>query len=128
MPFITILFALDLIIIGFLGYVITGKEHLTALIPAVIGAILLAMGFLAFIPNLRKHVMHGAASVALLGIIGTFSGLTDLPKLLSGEISSLTKPAASISRIVTNILLIHFVIICIISFIEARIARKNAEK
>ena len=33
MPFITILFALDLIITGIVGFVATGKEHFTALIP-----------------------------------------------------------------------------------------------
>lgn len=48
MPFITILFALDLIITGIVGFVVTGKEHFTALIPSFIGTLLLVLGLLAF--------------------------------------------------------------------------------
>ena len=44
MPFITILFALDLIITGIVGFVVTGKEHITALIPSFIGTLLLVLG------------------------------------------------------------------------------------
>ena len=46
MPFITILFALDLIITGIVGFVATGKEHFTALIPSFIGTLLLVLGLL----------------------------------------------------------------------------------
>lgn len=75
-------FALDLIITGIVGFVVTGKEHFTALIPSFIGTLLLVLGLLAFNPKLRKHVMHGAAMVAILGFIATISGgLTDLPKV-----------------------------------------------
>ena len=126
MPFITILFALDFIITGIVGFVVTGKEHITALIPAFIGILMLVLGVLAFNPKLRKHVMHGAALVAVLGFLGTISGLTDLPKFLSGNLDAIQRPAASVSKLITNLLMLHFVVICVISFIEARLARKNS--
>jgi len=127
MPFITILFALDLIITGIVGFVVTGKEHFTALIPSFIGTLLLVLGLLAFNPKLRKHVMHAAAMVAILGFLGTISGgLNDLPKFLAGNMDALPKPAASISKLITNLLMVHFVVICVISFIEARMARTKA--
>lgn len=128
MPFITILFALDLIITGIVGFVVTGKEHITALIPSFIGTLLLVLGVLAFNPKLRKHVMHGAAMVAIIGFLATISGgLTDLPKFLSGNMNDLPKPvAASISKLITNLLMLHFVVICVISFIEVRMARNKA--
>ena len=129
MPFITILFALDLIITGIVGFVVTGKEHFTALIPSYIGTLLLVLGVLAFNPKLRKHVMHGAAMVAIIGFLATISGgLTDLPKFLSGNMNDLPKPvvAASISKLITNLLMLHFVVICVISFIEVRMARNKA--
>ncbi len=128
MPFITILFALDLIITGIVGFVVTGKVQPTALIPSYIGTLLLVLGVLAFNPKLRKHVMHGAATVAIIGFLATISGgLTDLPKFLSGNMNDLPKPvAASISKLITNLLMLHFVVICVISFIEVRMARNKA--
>lgn len=127
MPFITILFALDLIITGIVGFVVTGKEHFTALIPSAIGLLLLVLGFLAFNSKLRKHVMHAAAMVAILGFLATISGgLTELPKLLSGNITDLVKPASTISKLITNLLMLHFIVICVISFIEVRMARNKA--
>ena len=127
MPFITILFALDLIITGIVGFVATGKEHFTALIPSFIGTLLLVLGLLAFNPKLRKHVMHGAAMVAIIGFVATISGgLTDLPKFLSGNMNDLPRPAASISKLITNLIMLHFVVICVISFIEVRMARNKA--
>ncbi len=128
MPFITILFALDLIITGIVGFVVTGKVQPTALIPSYIGTLLLVLGVLAFNPKLRKHVMHGAAMVAIIGFLATISGgLTDLPKFLSGNMNDLPKPdAASISKLITNLLMLHFVVICVISFIEVRMARNKA--
>lgn len=126
MPFITILFALDLIITGIVGFVVTGKEHFTALIPSFIGTLLLVLGILAFSPKLRKHVMHGAATVAVIGFIATAGALGDLPKFLSGDLSELPKPAASISKLITNLLMVHFIVICVISFIEVRMAKNKA--
>jgi hypothetical protein len=87
---------------------------------------MLVLGVLAFNPKLRKHVMHGAALVAVLGFLGTISGLTDLPKFLSGNLDAIQRPAASVSKLITNLLMLHFVVICVISFIEARLARKNS--
>ena len=41
MPFITILFAIDLLLTGIIGYQVTGAESYTALIPAGIGLLML---------------------------------------------------------------------------------------
>ena len=41
MPFITILFAIDLLLTGIIGYQVTGANSPTALIPAGIGLLML---------------------------------------------------------------------------------------
>ncbi|MGF1482830.1 MAG: hypothetical protein ACFBZ8_00530 [Opitutales bacterium] len=64
---------LDMIGVG--GYVLSGMESKTALIPSVFGTLLLICGFLGTNPKFLKHAMHGAAMVALLGILACTMGL-----------------------------------------------------
>ncbi len=123
MPFITLLFAIDLILTGVVGYQVTGQQSPTALIPAAIGLLMLVCGVVSFKGNLRKHAMHGAAVIGLLGVVGTASAFADLGTILEGKIDSLARPAASVSRLITAMICIHFVLICLWSFIEARMAR-----
>lgn len=124
MPFITILFAVDLILTGVIGYQVTGAESVTALIPAFIGAPLLLLGIVAFKEGLRKHAMHAAVMIGLLGLLGTASGFSDIGPLLNGKLELLKKPAASVSKVVTGMVCAHYVLICIWSFVEARLAAR----
>ena len=108
----TIGIAAALIAIGLVGYFGTGRQSATALIPAVLGLLLLALGWLARNEAYRKHAMHGVAVVALLGFLGTIGGLI---RLVGGT----TTPAAiaqGLTAIVTGILLA----LCVKSFIDAR--------
>jgi peptidoglycan/LPS O-acetylase OafA/YrhL len=69
MPLITIVIAILLILVGLIGYFAGGMASVTALIPAFLGVVLLVLGVLAKKPNLRKHMMHAAVALALLGAI-----------------------------------------------------------
>jgi nitrate/nitrite transporter NarK len=126
MPLIAILTGLLLIGLGVLGY----KEPTvfgdvgekgtspTALIPAGVGAILFLCGALVMgAPKSRKHVMHLAAAVGLIGALGGF-----MP-LMSNKMD-FTKSGA-----VAGLLMIFlcglFVVMCIRSFVLARIARSE---
>jgi hypothetical protein len=116
MPNITIGFALALIALGFAGYIPTGAK--TALIPARCGILLLVCGILAKKDNLRKHAMHGAAMLALLGFLGSAGGLLKLPAALSGAAGII--PAAVFAKSVMAILMLVFLVLCVRSFIAAR--------
>ena len=72
---ITVLFALMLIALGLVGYVGTGSDHPTALIPTWIGLILGLFGALSFSsdPGKRKLYMHINVTVALLAFIGSMA-------------------------------------------------------
>lgn len=49
------------------------KQSPTALIPAGFGALLLLLGFGALVkPTARKHFMHAAVAIALLGFLASF--------------------------------------------------------
>ena len=106
-----------LIIIGIVGYVngvMTGHASYTALIPAVIGAVLAILGAVAGAKeDLRKHLMHAAAVVALLGFIATAG------RLLS-KMSELTASPAVISQVLTALVCLIFIILAGRSFGAAR--------
>lgn len=95
---------------------------LTALIPAALGLILTVLGFLAKSKeNLRKHLMHGAALVGLLGFLATVSSALKLPALFNGTAE---RPLAIVSQFLTAIICLVFVLLCVKSFIDARRSRE----
>jgi hypothetical protein len=82
----TLLTGIVLIALGVGGYVASGAASVTALIPAFIGAALALLGVLGRREALRRHAMHLAMVVALLAIVGTFGGVTDLIAWLGGTL------------------------------------------
>ncbi|MCH8342584.1 MAG: hypothetical protein IH983_01205 [Planctomycetes bacterium] len=114
----TIGLGLVLIALGLGGYFGTGRESPTALIPAFFGLPLLLLGFLALKEHMRRHAMHVAGVIALLGFAGTVSGLMKLPVLLTG--GQLDRPTAVAVQAVMAIVCFVFVLLCIRSFIKAR--------
>lgn len=106
-----------LVVVGVVGYIGSGAESLTALLPAVIGVVLAVAGFLAADERRRMMAMHIAALVALLGIIGS------VPRLISslGDDDPSGWAVASLS--VTTVVLVVFLALAVRSFIAARRAR-----
>ena len=106
-----------LVLVGIVGYgygLYTGHASLTALIPAVFGILLMVLGHVAHAKeSLRKHLMHAAVIVGLLGFILPMVRL--LPR--AGE---LTLSAAVVSQIAMALLCLVFVVLSIRSFVAAR--------
>ncbi len=96
------------------------KDVKTALIPAVFGGLLIlcAVGVILK-PDLRKHIMHLAAVIGVLGLVGGF-----VPLIRAGDFD-VAKPAARNGLLMALICAI-FVYFCVQSFIEARKARQAA--
>ena len=113
---ITIGLGLALIALGLGGYFGTGRESWTALIPAFLGLPLLILGCVALRERMRKHAMHVAGVIALLGFAGTVSGLTKLPVLLTGGL--LDRPTAVTVQAVMAIVCFVFVLLSVWSFIN----------
>ena len=100
-----------------------GKVPMTSLIPAFFGMILLICGALSHNPKLRKHVMHVAAMVGVLGAIGGFMPL--IRQASKGHELDPTKLAAA-SGLLMSALCAMFVFLCVRSFIAAKKARLAA--
>jgi len=122
MPKITNVYAILLILLGIIGFVVTGMEHKTALIPTFFGLVVMVVGILAQNPKNRKNSMHLAAALALLGFAATVRGVVNLITMLGGGV--VERPGAAISQSIMGLLSLIFVLLCVKSFIEAR--RKQA--
>jgi hypothetical protein len=113
----TILFGLVLTLLGFFGYFATGTSSFTALIPAAFGLLLIMLGFIARSESARKHAMHAAAAVALVGFLGALMSLLRTPTGVRSAI-------ALYSQVAMVLLTGLFIVLCVRSFIAARRARQ----
>ena len=118
MPATTRLFGLLLIVLGLASYVTTGRTSVTALIPAFVGVVFVILALVARNPAARKHVMHAAVALALLGALGTLGRI--IPAVRDGNT---TRPAV-LAQIAMTVMLLVYVALGVRSFIEARRARK----
>jgi len=108
-----------MIILGAISYIATGAASATALIPAFFGIVFVALGILGMrSESMRKHAMHAALLLAILGLGGSFGGLLSVLGVLTG--GELERPAASYAQAVMAIICIFFITAGVKSFINAR--------
>lgn len=86
-----------LIVLAVFGYILSGMASFTALIPAIFGGLALYCAHLAENEQYRMHAMHGACGVGILGLIGNFKALLQIPTLIS-NIEDIARPLATVSR------------------------------
>jgi uncharacterized membrane protein len=122
---VTLVFAALLIALGLAGYLGTGSLHPTALIPAWIGLMLGMFGLLAISPNenRRKLFMHINVTIALLGFLG--GAVEAVRGYVSAQAAGLEpNQIALASKVTLAGLLFIYIILCVRSFIAARLSRK----
>lgn len=116
MSLISIISGALLIAVGIAGYTLSEAESpVTALIPAGVGILLLLAGAIVQArPALRKHVMHVAATVGLLGFLAAAGRLGMV--LAQGKGSALGRGSLAAMALICGV----FLVLCIKSFIDAR--------
>jgi hypothetical protein len=110
-------FGIVLILLGVASYVLTGRTSVTALIPAFFGAVFVILALVARNEAARKHAMHAAVALGLLGLLATLGRL--VPAIAAGDLG---RPAV-LAQLVMSVLLIIYVALGVKSFIDARRAR-----
>jgi hypothetical protein len=113
----TLLFAAALIAVGVYFYLDTGRESVTALIPAFIGVALGICGLLGRNEKLRMHVMHVAVLLSLVTVAMTFRGVL---AYLDGS-----REPVMVAKTITCLLAAALFVLQIRSFVQARKARKS---
>lgn len=118
MTAITRLFGIILIVLGIAGYTLTGRTSVTALIPALFGAVLVICALIARNEAARKHAMHAAVAVGLIGALASLGRA--IPAVMNGDAA---RPAVIVQMVMAVVLLIY-VGFGVQSFIAARRARR----
>ena len=121
---VTLVVGILLVAVGLAGYLMQSADNpsWTALIPAILGVAFLVLGALASMDNLRKHVMHAAAALGLLGVLAGLGRL--LPTAFAGK---LTWGLATICISLMILICAVFVGLCVNSFIQARRRRAGSD-
>ena len=121
----TIITGLILIAIGSFGYMSQDpdKASPTAGIPAVLGLFLVICGALALLPKIRKHAMHFAATLGLIGAAG--SPYPIIKMIIKGVQFEVTDPKF-LTAAMSTVVCVVFVMMCANSFVQAKKARKLA--
>lgn len=103
-----------LVAIGVVAYIATNFASVTALLPAVMGLVIGVLGVVAARREAaRRHAIHAALVVALLGLLGSLQPLSGLTE---------AKPAA-ITSLIAVIVLAAYLVMGVRSFMAARRAR-----
>ncbi|GAB3053475.1 hypothetical protein [Sediminivirga luteola] len=115
MPRLTIALGIVLVVLGLISYAATAFASWTALIPSILGLLLLIFGLVGL--KRPKLGIHVALVIAAVGIAGTAMNVMQLGDLFAGTAE---RPAAVIVSTITFVLLIAYVIAGVRSFINAR--------
>jgi hypothetical protein len=107
-----------LILLGLLGFILTGGQSVTAFIPAFFGILITLTGTLARKEKWHKHAMHAAVFISLLGFLGSANGLSKVIQMLLGQ--EIARTSAAIAQSIMAILCALLIIWGIKSFIAAR--------
>lgn len=106
-----------LILTGITGYLVSGAASITALIPAFFGVVFILLAWLAGRESMRKHVMHAAVLLALIGLFGSIGGVADLFSGLFGQGQMAT---AALFQTLMALICFIYIVFGIKSFIDAR--------
>ena len=121
---ISIVAGLLLVVIGSTGFIYgmnAGTASVTALIPAFFGIVMIACGAIAMVADgMRKHLMHLAVVVALLGFILTAGRL-----VMKATTGGLEASAAVVSQGAMALVCLLFVVLAVRSFAAARADEKQ---
>ncbi len=117
MPQKSIITGAVLIVIGVFVTLVSDSSSATSLIPAFVGVVFVILGLVGRAkPELNKHVMHIAAAVALLAILGS----------LGSAIGRGSTGWALFAQLATVVIAAAFLYFAIMSFRAARLERENS--
>lgn len=119
-------FGVALILLGAWGFIGTGSQHPTALIPTYFGLALCSCGYLAMRNGGAQRAvwMHGAVTLGLLGFL--FPGAMAIIETVKAHGGPLADPPAVEAQTAMAAICLVFVVLCVRSFITARRARNAA--
>jgi hypothetical protein len=114
---LTVVIGSVLVVLGVVGYAATAAASVTALIPSLVGVLMLLCAAAARKPGWHRHGIHAALVVALLGALGTLMNVVRIGEVFAGTAE---RPAAVIESTVMFVLLVGYLVMGVRSFVAAR--------
>lgn len=112
-----------LIGLGVAAYVLTAFASVTALIPAVIGVLLLVAGLIGRNPRAYRIASYAALVVGLLGVLGSAANAARIGEVFAGTAG---RPSAIITSAIMLILLVAYLIAGISLLMRERSRRRTS--
>ncbi|MBX3373386.1 MAG: hypothetical protein KF817_06090 [Phycisphaeraceae bacterium] len=125
MPRITVLTGICLVVLGLIAYLFlqSDQRSVTALIPAFFGIPFVVLGGVAGRhAGFRRHAMHIAMLIAVLGILGTVRGVTGTIDLVRG--AEVARPTAVVVQTIMFAICAIYLGAGVRSFAQARMTKK----
>lgn len=114
---VTVVFGILLILLGLAGY-LPHQSSYTALIPTGFGLVFVLLGLLARQDRWRMHVMHLAAVLGLVGLVGS------AVRVVSGLAGGAEHPFALAMQGLMAVGCLVYLALCVKSFVDARRRRQ----
>jgi hypothetical protein len=114
---LTVVIGAVLVVLGIVTYAVTAAASVTALIPSLVGVLLLVCAAVARKPAWHRHGIHAALVVALLGALGTLMNVVRIGEVFAGTAE---RPAAVIESTLMFVLLVGYLAMGVRSFVAAR--------
>lgn len=98
--------------VGLVSYLASGASSMTALIPSLLGVLMLIAAFVSRSPKARRGAFHASLVLAILGLAGSVMNVARLGELFAGTAE---RPMAVIASTITFAVLIVFLVVGIAS-------------
>lgn len=116
---LSVTIGLILIILGILTFIMTGAASATALIPSFFGIVFVGLGIWGQRDEtIRKHAIHAALLLSILGVGGSIGGLLAMIKAIGGTMP--VRPEAAIAQSIMALICVFFIAAAARSFFDAR--------
>lgn len=102
---------IGLVVLGVVAYVVSDFASVTALIPAVFGVVIAALGAVGRQTDRQRQAAYGIGLLAVLGVAGSARGVPDLLALVTGDaVDSVVAPVSQGLMILTCLVLLGAVV------------------
>jgi uncharacterized membrane protein len=120
---LSIIIGILLTLLAVISYTLSRGASWTALIPAFVGVPLIVLGIAGKRESMRRHVMHAAVGLAMIGFLGSVRVLAEFVRILNGV--TVERPGAVIAQILMSLACFIFVAFGVKSFVDARRKRSG---
>ncbi len=110
---LTLVYSGALVTLGLIGYLITGQQNVTALIPAIFGVVVLVVMLILRVsvrPTIAGWVL---IALAVVGVLATLGGVAPAVQLALG--SEIARPAAVVSKAAMALISVVVTLVCLLT-------------